>query len=120
MTITQAEYDRVAAHFTAPGLRAVAPSTAADKAFARWVGTQPRPPRCRLRAVTLSLKHGTASPGRHHRRADGVADLADQYSFGELRISHEQNVIPPTSKAVDLQSVAKAVAGAWRRRTSAC
>jgi sulfite reductase (NADPH) hemoprotein beta-component len=46
------------------------------------------------RAVTLSLKpHGKAPGDASSDQMHVVADLAAQYSFGELRVSHEQNLI---------------------------
>jgi sulfite reductase (NADPH) hemoprotein beta-component len=99
-TLTQAEFDRVAAHFTAPAYDAVDESTfaeklAAEKAFARWVERNTHPHKqAGYRAVTLSLKqHGVAPGDITSEQMDIVADLADHFSFGELRISHEQNII---------------------------
>jgi sulfite reductase (NADPH) hemoprotein beta-component len=54
-------------------------------------------------AVTLSLKEHGAAPGDiSAEQMLVVADLADQYSFGELRISHEQNVILADVRKSDL------------------
>jgi sulfite reductase (NADPH) hemoprotein beta-component len=45
-------------------------------------------------AVTLSLKKTGVPPGDvTAEQMDAIADLADRYSFGELRVSHEQNLI---------------------------
>ena len=44
--------------------------------------------------VTLSLKKTGIPPGdATSDQMDAVAALADRYSFGELRVSHEQNLI---------------------------
>ncbi len=44
--------------------------------------------------VTLSLKKTGVPPGDVTAdQMDAVADLADRYSFGELRVSHEQNLV---------------------------
>jgi sulfite reductase (NADPH) hemoprotein beta-component len=54
-------------------------------------------------AVTLSLKPTGVAPGdATDKQLDAVADLADQYSFGEVRISHEQNIILADVKQADL------------------
>jgi sulfite reductase (NADPH) hemoprotein beta-component len=46
------------------------------------------------RSVTLSLKPTGIAPGDiTSDQMDALADLADRYSFGELRVSHEQNVV---------------------------
>ncbi len=65
------------------------------KGFANWHRTNVHPHKqpgyC---AVTLSLKRTGVAPGDvGHVQMDSIADLADRYSFGELRVSHEQNLI---------------------------
>jgi sulfite reductase (NADPH) hemoprotein beta-component len=77
---------------------------ASNPAFAAWVK------RCvhahkqaGYRAVTLSLKpHGHAPGDITSEQMAVVADLADAYSFGELRASHEQNLILSDVKLSDL------------------
>ena len=108
MTITQAEYDRVAAHFTAPAYAAVGEvKLPQDKAFQRWLERNTHAHKVPGHvAVTLSLKkHGVAPGDITSEQMLAVADLADQYSFGELRISHEQNIILADVKASDLHAV---------------
>ena len=108
MTITQAEYDRVAAHFTAPAYAAVGEvELPQDKAFQRWLERNTHAHKVPgYAAVTLSLKkHGVAPGDITSEQMLAVADLADQYSFGELRISHEQNIILANVKSSDLHAV---------------
>ena len=108
MTITQAEYDRVAAHFTAPAYAPVdAVELPADPAFQRWLARNTHAHKVPgYAAVTLSLKkHGVAPGDITSEQMLAVADLADQYSFGELRISHEQNIILADVKSSDLHAV---------------
>ena len=75
------------------------------------------------RAVTLSLKATGVAPGDVTDRPDGRRRrLADRYSFGEVRVSHEQNLLLPDVRATDLHALwleARA-ARASPRRTSAC
>ena len=107
-TLTQAEYDRVAAHFSAPAYeKAEEVEPPAEKAFAKWVDRNTHPHKLAgYAAVTLSLKpHGIAPGDITSDQMDAVADLADQYSFGELRISHEQNIILADVKLSDLHEV---------------
>ena len=110
-TLTQAEFDRVAAHFTAPDYATLpaesatfAQQRAADPAFARWAARSVHGHQVPgYAAVTLSLKrHGQAPGDITADQMDLVADLADQYSFGELRTSHEQNVILADVRQDDL------------------
>ena len=101
-TITQAEYDRVAAFFEPPQYTALpAIDTAfvqqqADSIpFARWVERNVRPHRVAgYASVTLSLKKPGTAPGDvTSEQMDAAAALADKYSFGELRVTHEQNLV---------------------------
>ncbi len=46
------------------------------------------------RAVTLSLKPTGIAPGDiTDKQLEAIADLAERYSFGEVRVTHEQNVV---------------------------
>ncbi|WP_341675938.1 nitrite/sulfite reductase [Niveibacterium sp. SC-1] len=120
MTLTQAELDRVAAHFT-PHPYATLPETdasfeaarAADPAFAAWTKRCVHPHRVPgYRAVTLSLKPTGIAPGdATAEQMEIVANLADEHSFGELRISHEQNLIladVPLAKLHEVWKTARA------------
>jgi len=119
-TLNQAEYDRMAAHFTAPAYRAadgdngLAAQAGADKAFARWLARNTHPHKVSgYRAVTLSLKkHGVAPGDVTAEQMDVVADLAERYSFGELRISHEQNIILADVHEADLHALWQAAKAA--------
>ena len=103
---TQAEWDRVAKHFTKPAYKTLPALTneqvintanEADKtAFARWLERNVKPHQVAgYASVILSLKpHGTVAPGdATTAQMYAIADLADQYSFGELRATHEQNLV---------------------------
>ena len=101
-TITQAEYDRVAACFVAPVLgtapQGVQPIAAEDEtAYSRWlqqnVAQHQNPD---LRAVTLSFKRLGQAPGDATAdQLDIAAGLADRFSAGEARVTHEQNLLLP-------------------------
>jgi len=66
-----------------------------NRAFSNWVKRNVFPHKVPGYAVvTLSLKKTGVPPGdATSDQMDAVADLADAYSFGELRVSHEQNLI---------------------------
>jgi sulfite reductase (NADPH) hemoprotein beta-component len=114
--LTQAEFDRVAAHFTAPAYEKVVDDgnfgakLLAEKPFAKWVERNTAAHKVPgYAAVTLSLKkHGVAPGDITADQMDAVANLADKYSFGELRISHEQNIILADVKKSDLYTVYEA------------
>src|SRR5574343_426801 len=101
-TITDAELARVSAYFVDPAY-AQLPATDAgfearlnsDKAFARWVQQNVHSHRVPgYRAVSLSLKKKGLAPGDiTDTQMEAVADLADAYSFGEVRSTHEQNLV---------------------------
>jgi len=110
-TITEAELARVGQHFEAfpyENLPAQDASfdaaVAGNPAFAAWVKRCVHPHKqTGYRAITLSLKpHGEAPGDITSEQMWAVADLADEYSFGELRSSHEQNLILADVKLSDL------------------
>jgi sulfite reductase (NADPH) hemoprotein beta-component len=62
------------------------------------------------RIVTASLKPAGAPPGdASSAQMDGVADIADAYSQGEVRVSHEQNLVLPHVALEDLPAVWRAL-----------
>jgi sulfite reductase (NADPH) hemoprotein beta-component len=113
-TLTQEELDRVAAYFTAPAYETLPATDAAfeklkseNKAFANWVKRNVKGHRVPgYAAVVLSLKKTGVPPGdATSAQMDFVADLADRYSFGELRVTHEQNLVLSDVKLSDLPAV---------------
>ena len=110
-TITEAELARVSQHFEQVPYEVLPAhdasfdaAIASSPAFAAWVKRCVHPHRqAGYRAITLSLKpHGKAPGDATSEQMHVVADLADQYSFGELRVSHEQNLILADVKLSDL------------------
>ncbi|MGY4828666.1 nitrite/sulfite reductase [Sphaerotilaceae bacterium SBD11-9] len=108
--LTQAELDRVAAHFQLPaGVAPIAGSTLhvpadAPVSFKRWTERNVHSHQIAgYRAVTLSLKRTGQAPGdATDTQMDLAADLADTFSSGELRVSHDQNLVLPWVKESDL------------------
>jgi sulfite reductase (NADPH) hemoprotein beta-component len=109
--LTQTELDRVSSRFTRPAYRALPDQdTAFDesvrtvKAFARWVSRSVHAHRVSgYRSVTISLKRAGVPPGdATAAEMDLIADLADRYSFGELRVTHEQNLVLADVELADL------------------
>ena len=110
-TITEAELARVAKHFDTMPYENLPPhdasfdtAIASNPAFSAWVKRCVHPHKQNgYRAVTLSLKpHGHAPGDATSEQMHVVADLAEQFSFGELRVSHEQNLILADVKLSDL------------------
>ncbi|CAM0556215.1 nitrite/sulfite reductase [Vreelandella titanicae] len=102
-TLNQAAVDAAKVHFPEPDRRPVAESAnedfdrlrAENRSFARFVTnnvTDHKVPG--YKAVTLSLKRREHAPGDVTAdQMEAVADLADRYSFGEVRVTHEQNLV---------------------------
>lgn len=115
--IPQAELDRVKASFVDPaGVAAQAETAVAgsDPAFTRWLQRNVHGHRVAgYRAVTLSLKRVGIPPGDTTADVmDTAAALADQFSHGELRVSHRQNLVLPWVKASDLPELFQAARAA--------
>ncbi len=101
-TLTEEEVRRVEGRFTRPAYERLPDDDAghgarlaAEPAFAAWVKRNVHPHKALgYAAVTLSLKKTGVPPGDvTSDQMDAIADLADRYSSGELRVSHEQNLI---------------------------
>jgi sulfite reductase (NADPH) hemoprotein beta-component len=114
-TITQQELDRVAAFFVPPTYQKLPDTDTSyenhlleERAFARWVQRNVRPHKVSgYASVTLSLKPGVSSPPGDATSAqmEAAADLADEYSLGEIRVAHEQNLILADVRKQDLYAV---------------
>lgn len=99
---TATQLDRIAGHFAPPALPAVsdAPYHAArtaDPVFRSWSDTNLHPHRePGYGIVTISLKaHGAVPGDATSAQMRVVADLAEAFGQGEIRVSHEQNLILP-------------------------
>ncbi|CAN7526248.1 nitrite/sulfite reductase [Pararhizobium sp. LjRoot255] len=77
----------------------------ADPDFARWVQQNVQPHQHPdYGMVTISLKPIGGIPGdASDSQMDAIADLAEEYAFDEIRISHEQNIILPHVALADLE-----------------
>ena len=131
-TITQAELDRVTASFVAPDLtcnRSDAEAKIAnilraaaedDVEFSRWLHQNVAPHKNPdLRIVTLSFKRLGQAPG--DATADQLelaADLADQFSAGEVRVTHDQNLVLPWVRCDQLPELWRAARKAGFARTN--
>ncbi len=102
-TLNQPTVDAAKAHFPEPERRTVAESAVQEyeklrsenRAFARFVTNNVTEHKVHgYKAVTLSLKRREHAPGDVTAdQMDAVATLADRYSFGEVRVTHEQNLV---------------------------
>ena len=111
-TITPAELARVQASFVEPAIDHATPAAepvTADEAsdYQRWLQRNVQPHRDpALRAVMLSFKRLGQSPGDATAdQLDAVAQLADAFSAGEVRVTHDQNLLLPWVRADQLPAV---------------
>jgi len=103
-TLTQAEIARVCADFDRPKLApqqvldsALAGARIANPVFSRWITNNVSPHKqAGYSVVTLSTKVPGIAPGDvSDRQMEAVADWAERFGEGEIRISHEQNFVLP-------------------------
>ena len=114
LSLPQEELDRISAYFAPPPFERVN-STALDverekildPAYGRWLEhnlqahKQPG-----YTSITISLKPVGGVPGdATDAQMDAIADLAERYSFDELRVTHEQNLVLPHVRISDLRGV---------------
>jgi sulfite reductase (NADPH) hemoprotein beta-component len=125
-TITQAELDRLTACFVPPALDLNAPArnitVPADRQadYQRWltqnVALHKNPS---LRSVTLSYKRLGQAPGDADAdQLDTAADLADEFSAGEVRVTHDQNLLLPWVREADLPALWVAASHAGLARSN--
>jgi sulfite reductase (NADPH) hemoprotein beta-component len=90
---------------------ALAAARKADRGFDSWVGNSVTNHKVAGYAiVTLSLKPEGGTPGDcTAAQMDAIADLADRYSFGEIRVGHEQNLVLPHVAQRDLPALWKSL-----------
>ena len=101
-TVPDEEIARLAGHFVDPTYREFTRDSVAYRAaladsrpFSRWASRNVRAHKRRGYAiVTLSLKRTGTPPGdATAAEMDAIAELADRFSFGEVRVTHEQNLV---------------------------
>ncbi len=103
----------IRARFRYPGYQALSDTpdeliaASADPQFERWlknsVAAHQQPG---YAIVTLSLKPIGGPPGdATAEQMDAIADLAEKYSFGEIRVGHEQNLALPNVAKRDLPAL---------------
>lgn len=123
--LTQDEIERAKGFFTAPAYEALDDAAAQaaleaqaaeSVAFGKWLSRNVRAHKVPgYAAVTLSLKPTGVAPGDvTDSQLEAIADLADQYSFSEVRTTHEQNIVLGDVKKADLYDLwQKAKAGGF-------
>jgi sulfite reductase (NADPH) hemoprotein beta-component len=110
-TVTEEEIRRIEARFTRPQYEELADVKYPDAKtpFVAWMKRNVHPHKQPgYAAVTVSLKKTGVPPGDvTSAQMERIADLADHYSFGELRVTHEQNLVFADVRQAEL-------CGLWR------
>ncbi len=119
--LTADDFARMRAHFTehpytveAAADTSFDKAVAADSAFAAFVKRNVREHRAAgYKIVFISLKSPDIAPGDiTSEQMDLVAELADRYSFGEVRSTHDQNLVLAEVRQQDVHAIWQALRGA--------
>ncbi|MGM4981033.1 MULTISPECIES: nitrite/sulfite reductase [Rhizobium] len=114
LKLPEADVQAISAYFAPPALseraegwESLARWKKTDPDFARWVQQNVQPHKNPdYGMVTISLKPIGGIPGdASDAQMDAVADIAEEYAFDEIRVSHEQNLILPHVALADLEAV---------------
>ncbi|MHB2267219.1 nitrite/sulfite reductase [Aliihoeflea sp. PC F10.4] len=108
LKLPQADIDAIERYFALPELPARSHvEQSANPAFSSWLAHNVNAHRNREYAsVTISLKGIGEVPGdASDAQMDAIADLAEEFAFDEIRVSHEQNLILPHVARADLEAV---------------
>lgn len=108
LQVPQEEIDRITAYFAPPAFEALPDAMpSGDKAFEAWKSQNISRHRAPGYAIaTISLKAVGEVPGDASAdQMDAIADIMDTYSVGEVRVSHEQNLVLPHVRQKDLPAI---------------
>jgi sulfite reductase (NADPH) hemoprotein beta-component len=111
LKLSDREIARIEDHFKPPPFEALdetpddfASDVARDRDFGQWARANLHPHKMAgYSIVNVSLKPTGGVPGdASAQQMEALADLADLYSFGEIRVAHEQNLVLPHVRQSDL------------------
>jgi len=109
LQLPQEELDRITAYFAPPKFETGLPDTIpeAGKDFADWMQTNVHKHRAPGYAIaTITLKTPGQVPGDASAdQMDAIAELMDRFSLGEVRVTHEQNLVLPHVRKQDLPAI---------------
>ena len=110
IAVGEEERDRIAAYFASPKYESDIKAfdlSAQPEAFRKWVGTNVVPhTQTGYAIVNISLKDPDRAPGDiTSAQMRAVADLADKHSFGEIRTTHQQNMVLAHVRQDELRAV---------------
>ena len=106
IAVSGEEIERIRAYFAPPNFEVLdeSESPIADHDFKEWVKVNTHPHKqTGYKIVNISLKPIDRAPGDiTSEQMRSVALMAEKYSFGEVRTTHQQNLVLPHVKASDL------------------
>jgi len=112
VNLGEAELARIATYFAPPQYEALddiadLASLTEEEGYREWANTNLTAHRVPgYSIVTVSLKPIGGIPGdASSEQMRRIADIADEFSFGEIRVSHEQNLVLPNIRQTDLPHV---------------
>lgn len=115
------DFERMAAFFPSPNYQALEAGDSRltqwlklDSLFANWYQHNTvEHKQIGYRIVNVSLKeHGVAPGDATDKQMAALADIAEKYSFGEIRVTHEQNLVLADVREQDLLDVWRALSAA--------
>ncbi|MBP1876228.1 sulfite reductase (NADPH) hemoprotein beta-component [Ensifer adhaerens] len=118
LKLPEADIQAISTYFAPPALEpraegweSLARWKKTDAEFSRWVHQNVQPHKHPdYGMVTISLKPIGGIPGdATDAQMDAVADIAEEYAFDEIRVSHEQNLILPHVALADLEPIYRAL-----------
>jgi sulfite reductase (NADPH) hemoprotein beta-component len=121
VALPQAEIDRITRYFAPPKFETLPARSdvfeaakAKDATFARWARNNLRPHRVAgYASVYISLKPQGDAPGdATSDQMRAMADIAERFALGDLRVAHEQDIVLPHVRLDDVPAVHAALAAA--------
>jgi len=109
LQLPREELDRITAYFAPPKFESGLSDTIPDAGpgFADWAATNVHKHKAPGYAIaTITLKTPGQVPGdATAEQMEVIADLMDQFSVGEVRVTHEQNLVLPHVRKQDLPAI---------------
>jgi sulfite reductase (NADPH) hemoprotein beta-component len=111
LQLPQEEIDRITAYFAPPAFETLpdASPTSLDPTFKHWLSqniAKHRQPGYAIATISLKPIGGVPGDGSDEQ-LDALADLMDEFGIGEIRVSHEQNLVLPHVRKKDLPAIYK-------------
>lgn len=110
LKLTRDEIERIAGQFSAPDYETLEPvdlnaqTLSGDRNYARWLRNNVQPHKQPgYSVVVLSVKDKDIPPGDlSDTQLDRIAQVSDSFSFGEVVVTHTQNMVLPNVRSKDL------------------